>query len=238
MKNSDSLKNKLEIIDSFIKTTADELCLLEENIKKIEGFSFGAKDLADKFKGHVSKTQTEIISLINEQKITQPIANLLNSSLLGSLKFVKDGAIEADRIFYVRQGEILGIKSRIKKLISLDSSIKQELIKAEQEENVLTEAEVLPEEEVSKNENSFTDELKEDVSLHDTCEEDQSVIVEFPEDSTENVKVRPDKNSKTKVGRASIDLAERRKKASKLTGSDTQMTSDKVSKKRHRKTDA
>ena len=137
MKNSDSLKNKLEIIDSFIGSTTDELKILEENIKKIEGFSFGAKDLADKFKGHVKKTQSEIIDLLNEQKITQPIANLLNSSLLGSLKFVKEGAIEADRIFYVRQGEILGIKTRIKKLISLDSLIKQELLKAEKEENVV-----------------------------------------------------------------------------------------------------
>ena len=146
MKNSDSLKNKLEIIDSFIGSTTDELKILEENIKKIEGFSFGAKDLADKFKGHVKKTQSEIIDLLNEQKITQPIANLLNSSLLGSLKFVKEGAIEADRIFYVRQGEILGIKTRIKKLISLDSLIKQELIKAEKEENVLTEVAVLSEE--------------------------------------------------------------------------------------------
>lgn len=235
MKNSDSLKNKLEIIDSFIGSTTDELKILEENIKKIEGFSFGAKDLADKFKGHVKKTQSEIIDLLNEQKITQPIANLLNSSLLGSLKFVKEGAIEADRIFYVRQGEILGIKTRIKKLISLDSLIKQELIKAEKEENVLTEVAVLSEE-FSEIENSFNDEIKEAESLHGTYEDDQSVVVEFPEEPTEDVKVRPDKNSKTKVGRAALDLAERRKKASKITDSDTQMTSDKVSKKRHRKT--
>ena len=235
MKNSDSLKNKLEIIDSFIGSTTDELKILEENIKKIEGFSFGAKDLADKFKGHVKKTQSEIIDLLNEQKITQPIANLLNSSLLGSLKFVKEGAIEADRIFYVRQGEILGIKTRIKKLISLDSLIKQELIKAEKEENVLTEVAVLSEE-FSEIENSFNDEIKEAESLHGTYEDDPSVVVEFPEDPTEDVKVRPDKNSKTKVGRAALDLAERRKKASKITDSDTQMTSDKVSKKRHRKT--
>ena len=235
MKNSDSLKNKREIIDSFIGSTTDELKILEENIKKIEGFSFGAKDLADKFKGHVKKTQSEIIDLLNEQKITQPIANLLNSSLLGSLKFVKEGAIEADRIFYVRQGEILGIKTRIKKLISLDSLIKQELIKAEKEENVLTEVAVLSEE-FSEIENSFNDEIKEAESLHGTYEDDQSVVVEFPEEPTEDVKVRPDKNSKTKVGRAALDLAERRKKASKITDSDTQMTSDKVSKKRHRKT--
>ena len=235
MKNSDSLKNKLEIIDSFIGSTTDELKILEENINKIEGFSFGAKDLADKFKGHVKKTQSEIIDLLNEQKITQPIANLLNSSLLGSLKFVKEGAIEADRIFYVRQGEILGIKTRIKKLISLDSLIKQELIKAEKEENVLTEVAVLSEE-FSEIENSFNDEIKEAESLHGTYEDDQSVVVEFPEEPTEDVKVRPDKNSKTKVGRAALDLAERRKKASKITDSDTQMTSDKVSKKRHRKT--
>ena len=235
MKNSDSLKNKLEIIDSFIGSTTDELKIIEENIKKIEGFSFGAKDLADKFKGHVKKTQSEIIDLLNEQKITQPIANLLNSSLLGSLKFVKEGAIEADRIFYVRQGEILGIKTRIKKLISLDSLIKQELIKAEKEENVLTEVAVLSEE-FSEIENSFNDEIKEAESLHGTYEDDQSVVVEFPEEPTEDVKVRPDKNSKTKVGRAALDLAERRKKASKITDSDTQMTSDKVSKKRHRKT--
>ncbi len=238
MKNSDSFKNKLEIIDSFIKTTTDELRLLEENIKKIEGFSFGAKDLADKFKGHVTKTQTEIISLLNEQKITQPIANLLNSSLLGSLKFVKDGAIEADRIFYVRQGEILGIKSRIKKLISLDSLTKEELIKAEQEENILTEVAILPEEEVSKTENSFTNETKELEYFHESREEDEVVAAEFPEETAEDVKVRPDKNTKTKIGRAAIDLAERRKKASRLTDGDTQMTSDKVSKKRHRKTDA
>jgi hypothetical protein len=235
MKNSDSLKNKLEIIDTFIGSTTDELKILEENIKKIEGFSFGAKDLADKFKGHVKKTQSEIIDLLNEQKITQPIANLLNSSLLGSLKFVKEGAIEADRIFYVRQGEILGIKTRIKKLVSLDSLTKEELIKAEQQENILTEVAVLSEE-FSEIENSFNDEIKEAESLHGTYEDDQSVVVEFPEEPTEDVKVRPDKNSKTKIGRAAIDLAERRKKASRLTDNDTQMTSDKVSKKRHRKT--
>ena len=72
MKNSDSLKNKLEAIRSFVTLTTEDLKVLEENLKKIEGFSLGTKEVAEKFKEYVSNNQIEIKKLLNEQKMTQP----------------------------------------------------------------------------------------------------------------------------------------------------------------------
>lgn len=234
MKNSDSLKHKLEIIRSFVTLTTDDLKVLEENLKKIEGFSLGAKEVAEKFKEYVSNNQIEIKKLLNEQKMTQADANLFNGSLMKSLKFVKDTSRDADRMFYVRHGEIIGIKSRINKMISLGSSTEEELFRAEKEE----ELELIASESAAKEVLYIAGTDISETKDENSCDLKMSNLfsAESQQDKTENARIRPDKNSKTKIGRAAIDLAERRKNASKLTDSDTQMTTDKVSKKRHKKT--
>jgi hypothetical protein len=216
----ESLNQKLSVIASLIMASSADLKSLEENLKRVEGFSFGAKDISEKFESFVGKSQAEILALLKEEKLSAPVANLLNTNLINSLKFVKESAVEADRMLYVRRGEILGIRSRFQALISLEEQLKEQI--------KLLEA---PNDELNQ---EISEDSTEKVDFPPVEDDSQSRTKE--EEKSEDVAaVRPDKNSKTKIGRAALDIASRRKRSKEKAEGDTQLTSDGVSKKRGKK---
>jgi hypothetical protein len=209
-KKIELLSNKAEIIIEIIKTTIEELKEIESNVKQVEGFAFGVKETADKLEGYIKKHKTEIFELEKEGKIQKPIVLLLNSAAENILKFVKDNSKEAEKLHYIRQGEILGIKGKINRLKISYNSTKDEIQSLEAEDNVLA--------------------IQASIIKDDTTDEmlqKEPVTTEKKTQEVKTPKTRPDKNPNTKIGKAALDLAERRKKA--------QDTSNNVPKKRGRK---
>ena len=94
------------------------------------------------------------------------------------MKFIKNNSQEADRLFYVRQGEILSLKNKISQLKSLHETTIKEIQKLQEEE-------------------------LEQLVLSDTESSEKS----------EEIKIRPDKDPHTKIGKSALDIAERRKKS-------------------------
>ena len=193
-KKIETLNHNLDLLTNLTLTAIEEFNTLESNIKQVEGFAFGVKETADKFEGYMNKHKLEISSLEKEGKIPTAVANLLNVAATSALVFIKESAKEADRLFYVRQGEILGAKNKATKLKALHDSTKLEIEKLKIEA-VISETGV--EEEIGKSQKN------------------------------KKAKIRPDQNPNTKIGKAALDLAERRKKE--------QDTSNNVPKKRGRK---
>ena len=177
-KKIEALTSHVELLVSLTNTTIDEFKKLESSLKRIEGFSFGTKETANKFEEYITKHKTEIVGLIKEGKLQQQLATVLYSAADNSLKFIKNNSQEADRLFYVRQGEILSLKNKISQLKSLHETTIKEIQKLQEEE-------------------------LEQLVLSDTESSEKS----------EEIKIRPDKDPHTKIGKSALDIAERRKKS-------------------------
>ena len=164
----------------------------------------------EELKTTIQQQRMIIAKLEKEGKIQKPIVLLLNSAAENILKFVKDNSKEAEKLHYIRQGEILGIKGKINRLKISYNSTKDEIQSLEAEDNVLA--------------------IQASIIKDDTTNEmlqKEPVTTEKKTQEVKTPKTRPDKNPNTKIGKAALDLAERRKKA--------QDTSNNVPKKRGRK---
>jgi len=126
-KKLEELAHKIEVLDQLILETEEEAKSLGDVVKRLDGFSFAHKEVISKFEGHVKSQQEELVNLIKEGKLPQPVANLVSASLLNSKKFLETAAEEAERLFFTRQGENLGARARAGKLKKMKEKLSEEI---------------------------------------------------------------------------------------------------------------
>lgn len=110
---TDNISIRIEFLNELKSSAAADLRSLEETIKRVEGFSFGCKDVAEKFEKFVAKNQSEYAALATEGKLHQSVVNLMSNNSTAFLSFIKENAIEAEKMLCIRRGELMSLKARI-----------------------------------------------------------------------------------------------------------------------------
>ena len=189
--NTISIRAKL--LNEMVEDKKSQLESSIENLKRLEGYNVGSKDSATKLDAYLNQQKLELVQLVSQQKMSQEIGTFVEK-LLNSVSIVsKNSSMDAERLFYTKQGEMLQLKNDLEKLLSIKNNHDSALLKASKE------AEVAEQE-----------------------KEEASKTIQ---------KTRPDLDPKTKIGKAAMDLKERKKKTIKNDG----VGQENVSKKRGRK---
>jgi hypothetical protein len=216
-KKIEALSQKVELLAGLVVATIEEYSAFESNIKQLEGFAFGVNETSSKFRGYIDRHKAEVAGLEKQGKISAGVVSLMNSAADNVLKFVKENAKDADKLHYVRQGEILALKNKAKNLKAQHDAAKVELeqLQAEVETEALALAELESQKKAVVDAENQVERVIEPESI-DVVWEEPVAVEEKEEDShlkKKKSKVRPDKNPRTKVGKAALDLVERRRKA-------------------------
>ena len=176
--NTIILETKVELLTNLLKEHLIESQNQENSLKRLDGYSFGSKEISKKFAEFIGKKKLEIATLVKEGKLPQQVGTFIQEILNGNLSFISKEQAEAEKLFFVKQGELLTVKNQAKKI---NSTLEQTKTELQQIKN---------------------DELKE--------KESRQIVIESALPKTE--KPRPDKDPTTKIGRAAMDLMERKRK--------------------------
>lgn len=195
------MATRVRLLTELIGDKTTSLNSMIENIKKLDGYVLGSKESISKVEEHIKKQKKELVELLTQKKIPQEVASLIDGVLRSTSAFAKNVAMDAERLFYSKQGEMIFLKQDIEKLSSIKANHESELenVQKQQEEKAETK-EVTP--------------VKADEPVQEKKQP-----------------VRPDKNPNTKIGRAAMDIMERKKK----TAGSSQATQENSTKKRGRK---
>ena len=196
-----TLVTRARLLTELIGDKTTSLNSMIENIKRLDGYVLGSKESIAKVEEHIKKQKKELVELLTQKKIPQEVASLIDGVLRSTSAFAKNVAMDAERLFYSKQGEMIFLKQDIEKLSSIKANHESELenVQKQQEEKAETK-EVTP--------------VKADEPVQEKKQP-----------------VRPDKNPNTKIGRAAMDIMERKKK----TAGSSQATQENSTKKRGRK---
>jgi hypothetical protein len=199
-----TLTVRARLLTELLGDRTTTLNTMIENLKRFDGYALGAKESIDKIEEHIKKQKKELVDLVTQKKIPQEVGALIEGVLRSTSIFAKNVAMDAERLFFSKQGEVIFLKQEIEKLSSIKENHESALanIQKQQEEKQVEKVESQP----------------------------QPTVQEKVE-SEKSEKVRPDKNPKTKIGRAAMDIMERKKK----TSGSSEKPSENSSKKRGRK---
>jgi hypothetical protein len=187
--NRDYLVAKASFLQEMIAEKTEQFNLMFEALKRYEGHAAGSKDVVEKFSSYIKKQQVDIEGLAVQQKLAPEISNFVKAILDGAKTCVRSICGDVEKIYFSKQGELLFLQQEIEKLI-------------QQKLTLETSAKEL--EEASKtSEESVVEEV--------TSAPDDGVL----EKSKKKKRVRPDQDPTTRVGKAALDLASRRKKYQK-----------------------
>lgn len=202
--DKDLLSKRILFLQEIISEKIIQFNELVESIKRHEGHSIGSKELIEKISNQIKKQQVSLEDMTAQQKITLEISNFVSAILENVKLFVNTVCGDAERLYFFKQGELMFLKQEIEKLNKL---------KLEYERSI----EVLEKERLSKEESCVNDSIA--VVLKEDTEKSKKVSIEGPLPSVGvkklKKKIRPDQDPDTRIGRAAIDLAERRKKFKK-----------------------
>ena len=202
--DKDILLKRILFLQEIISEKIIQFNELVESIKRHEGHSIGSKELIEKISNHVKNQQVGLENMTAQQKITLEISNFVSVILENVKLFVNTVCGDAERLYFFKQGELMFLKQEIEKLNKL---------KLEYERSI----EVLEKERLSKEESCVSDSIA--VVLKEDTKKSKKVSIEGPLPSVGvkklKKKIRPDQDPDTRIGRAAIDLAERRKKFKK-----------------------
>lgn len=206
---NEETKSQLEIEEKLLKrllsSIENESKELEDIVKRYEGYSYGSSELVKKFDEFKTKKNKEFSDLVQNQKMNAGVANLLAALLNDSSRFLNNEKITAEKMYCVKQGELLRANSQKSKVEVMIGSIKGELEKMnsqiEQAENVINP--------------SF---LEQDSIL---AGDDTARIEESKN------RIRPDKNPNTKIGRAAMEIERRRQLSKSSAAEESQNNSEK-----------
>jgi hypothetical protein len=189
--DKDFLVNKIAVLQEMIVEKTSQFNEMVETIKRFEGHSSGSKDLSEKIGNHIKKQQADVIQLAAQQKIASDISRFVEIVLENVRTFVRQACGDVERLYFSKQGELLFLQQEIEKLIISKNKCEQSI----------KDLEPPPEpQQVSSSK------IKEDVN---------SAPVEEKQQSTKKTRVRPDQDPTTRVGRAAMDIAERKRRNKK-----------------------
>lgn len=189
MEEKKSILEKIKFLEEMISERNSQFNQMLESIKRVEGYSNGAKELSEKIGNYIKKQQAELDNLKSQQKIAPDVSAFVGNILEGIRTFVRATCGDVERVYFSNQGELLFVKDDIEKLN------KKKL-------NHLNEVQAIEAEEKQQEVNA---------------EENKNVPAEEVDDvqqkSKKKKRVRPDKDPTTRAGRAAMDIARRRKSA-------------------------
>lgn len=186
--DKDSLVTKLTFIQELIAEKTEQFNSRLEALKRHEGHAAGSKDLVEKISNYIKKQQSDIDDLTAQQKLTPEISNFVKAVLEGAKSFVRLTCGDVEKVYFSKQGELLFIQQEAEKIVQQGLALEARI-------KELDEAASGQEEKVS---------TQEDLSTERTVDKPKK-----------KQRVRPDQDPTTKVGRAAMDLAERRRKNQK-----------------------
>jgi len=187
--DNDFLANKIVVLQEMIVEKTSQFNEMVETIKRFEGHSSGSKDLSEKIGNHIKKQQADVVQLATQQKIAPDISKFIEIVLENVRTFVRQACGDVERFYFSKQGELLFLQQEIEKLMILKNDCEQKL----------------------NQQNS--------IAVQQKIESDSakvSVAIETVEKSVKPKRVRPDQDPTTRVGRAAIDIKERKLKTKKV----------------------
>jgi hypothetical protein len=190
--DKDFLVNKIVVLQEIIVEKTSQFNELVETIKRFEGHSSGSKDLSEKIGNHIKKQQADVVQLAVQQKIAPDISKFIEIVLENVRTFVRQACGDVERLYFSKQGELLFLQQEIEKLV----------ISKKKCEQSVKDLEIPPEPQAVA-----SSKIEENVA---------SVPVEERQQPTKKKRVRPDQDPTTRVGRAAIDIKERKRKNKKL----------------------
>lgn len=179
------LKEKISFLDELIQDIKSELELLSKELYRVEDYSLGVKDSTRKIEGHIGSQKKEILELRAKQQLNVDAFNFIDGLLNTTLSTVKNIGLENEKISLTKKVEFASKNAEMTKLNSKKSDY---LAKIEEIVNPRPPAPLPPQ--------AFVKEISTEIKV-------------------KNRKFRPDKDPNTRAGKASLDLAERRRKAKK-----------------------
>lgn len=184
----DTLATKIAFLQEMIVEKTEQFNSMIEALKRHEGHTAGSKDIVEKFSNYVKKQQVDVEDLAVQQKLAPEIASFVKAVLEGTKAYVRSICGDVEKVYFSKQGELLFFQQEIEKLIQQKLAF----------ENLMKK----PEETVEKQETEQ--------------EKQPDVSVEVADSAPKKKKrVRPDQDPTTKVGRAAMDLVDRRRKNQK-----------------------
>lgn len=187
--DKDFLANKIVVLQEMIVEKTSQFNEMVETIKRFEGHSSGSKDLSEKIGNHIKKQQADVVQLATQQKIAPDISKFIEIVLENVRTFVRQACGDVERFYFSKQGELLFLQQEIEKLMILKNDCEQKL----------------------NQQNS--------IAVQQKIESDSAkvpVAIEIVEKSVKPKRVRPDQDPTTRVGRAAIDIKERKLKTKKV----------------------
>jgi len=157
---------------------------LVENLKKFEGYSLGTKEASDKIISYVKAQRAELTSLVSQQKLHPEIAKFTDALLDKIVAAARVASSEGEKLLFTKQGETISVKQEAERLVALKATHDVKIKEIEATKTVV-------------------EEKKE--TVESPKEQDTPTKKRIP-------KQRPDKDPNTKIGRAAMDVMERRKK--------------------------
>jgi len=177
------LQEKISFLDELIKERQEEFRSLTKETNRVNDYFQGASDSMQKIDSHLSLQKKNILDLHAKQQLNVDAFNFIDGLLNATLHVVKKNTLENEKISLTKQIEHANKNAEIVKLISKKDEYLAEINKIN---NPIPEPPLPPQ--------AYTREIT-------------------AESKIKNRKYRPDKNPNTKAGRASLDLAARRKEA-------------------------
>jgi len=117
-----TLTSRIQILSEIVDTKTSQLNTLIENLKRLDGYVLGSKESIEKIEKHIKQQKNELKELTAQGKISKEISSFLESVFNSISTFSKSIPLDAERLFFSKQGEISFLKQDVEKLISLKNN--------------------------------------------------------------------------------------------------------------------
>jgi len=206
------LTAKVTILEEMIVEKTRHLNELFENIKRLEGYSSGSKEIVERVSSHIKKQQLDVANLESQKKLTSELSKFIEKVLENTRTYVRQVCGDVERVYFSKQGELLFLQQELDNLAKLKEECKTQLKVLELNEARIKEEEARAEEQraIQKQEEKKAKEERAKARKEKTSAKE----VKKNNDSLNKTKtrIRPDKDPSTRVGQAVLDIAERKRK--------------------------
>lgn len=125
----DRLKDKISLIEEFIKEKQKELEQLSKDSLRVDDYSQGIKDAIQKIENHINIQKKEILELRIKQQLNLEAFNFIDGLLESALIVAKKTNLEGEKISLTKRVELANKSAELLKLNSQKSDCESTLYK-------------------------------------------------------------------------------------------------------------
>jgi len=129
-----TLASRIQVISEMVEAKTSQLSTLSENLKRVDGYVLGSKESIEKVEKYLKQQKNELKELTAQGKMSKEISSFLENVLNAILSFIKSIPLDAERLFFSKQGETAFLKQDIEKLTFLKKNHESAVKNAEKEE--------------------------------------------------------------------------------------------------------